>query len=56
VVASAAGTMFRQAHDTDNTDDANKKHLRIAESKHNKLTIEINYIYHLWIENMRKRI
>jgi hypothetical protein len=36
VVASADGTMFRQAHDTGNTDDANKKHLRIAESINKK--------------------
>jgi hypothetical protein len=32
-VASAASTMFGQAHDTAaNTDDTNKKHLRVAES------------------------
>jgi len=29
--------------------------MKIAESKHNKLTIEINYIYHEWIENMEKK-
>jgi hypothetical protein len=31
-IASAAGTMFRQVHDTSMTDYTNKKHLRVDES------------------------
>ena len=37
-IASAAGTMFRQAHDARNTDDANKKNMRVAESIGEALT------------------